>query len=483
MSIDLDLTRALRGLDGLRGLVHAIVAAHPSDESDWIEWKTDVDLGDKAGCFLVAKAILGMANRPVEVAARTCGGFGYIAVGVEPGNLVGVQVPDPADWIGRVEHYVKGDAMPVWDWTIVPVEDVSVLLITVDPPQNGDPMWPLRREFQTSRSGTLYVRKPGKTEPAVAEDVDGLQRRLLAGSSSLPELIVEVVGDLPVPWVVGAELETNVEAWVQAQRDKRFAAAQAVEDERNQPEKTLGTAARLDKLGMPGGEFLREHAKWQRMAADMSKIRVSGLPFQDEQDERTFDEYIEELNAWAEKVVDPAKAIFLHRYCSQGYGIVHLRVTNTSDQYLGDVEVHLHIDFERAKGFEEIPAGSPLPKAPWPYGKVKPTPTSRSFLSGFVNPPPIFPHVGDYARGYVRDTHIEDGSIKVSFDAGELRGHATADGDDWFIVLPVRPPDGLLHATWKATVKDRNGVISGQLTIPVQEDPVFVGDVLSASSR
>ena len=83
-------------------------AAHSSDESEWPEWKTELDLNTKPGCFSfhIAKAILGLANRPFEVAARTCGGFGYVAVGVEPENLAGVEMPDPSQWIDRVEVYL-----------------------------------------------------------------------------------------------------------------------------------------------------------------------------------------------------------------------------------------------------------------------------------------------------------------------------------------------------------------------------------------
>lgn len=87
---------------------------------------------------------------------------------------------------------------------ILPVDGKDVLVVTADPPRDGDPPWPLRKELDTCRSGTLFVREPGKTEPALAEDVDALGRRVLAGGSQLPQLLVEVVGDVPVPWLVGA---------------------------------------------------------------------------------------------------------------------------------------------------------------------------------------------------------------------------------------------------------------------------------------
>ena len=485
MALELDVSRPLRGIDGRRDLVRAIVAANQSDETDWLEWKTDLDLNRKAGCFHVAKAILGMANRPVDVAARTCGGYGYVTVGVEPGNLTGVVVPDPSQWIDRVEPYLKGENAPAWDWTIVPVDGPDVLVVTIDPPQDGDPAWPLRKEFESYRSGVVFVRKAGKTEPALADDIDALGRRMLAGGSQLPPLLVEVIGDVPVPWLVGAEVQENVAVWVQGVRARHLAAAQAVEEERNRPAQTLAAADRLDNLGLAGGGFMREQAKWQKVAADLQNVtsRLSAMSqFQDEPDERTLADYTDELDSWAGKLAEPALNDLLRRYCTQGNGLVHLRVTNNSTQYLAGVEVRLHIEFERAKGFEDVPDGDHLPKAPWPFGKTKPGPlNSGSFLAGMQRP--LIPNIRDYSPAQFRDTHIEDGSIHLTFDAGELRPTATVDGDEFYIFLPVRPPDGLLHVTWTATVEQRDGVIEGHLTIPVQEDPIDVGEVLSNRSR
>lgn len=480
MALDLDVSRPLRGIDGRRDLVHSVVGAHASDESDWLEWKTGLDLNTKPGCFHVAKAILGMANRPVEAAARTCGGYGYLVVGVEPENLAGVEMPDPSQWIARVEVYLKGQTGPSWEWMIVPVDGRDILVVTADPPQDGDPPWPLRKELDTYRSGTLFVRKPGKTEPALAEDVDALGRRMLAGGSKLPPLLVEVVGDVPVPWLVGPELHATVATWVQGGRNRHMEAAQAVELERNRPERVLEASDRLKTLGLTGATFLAEQAKWQKVIADTQNAMRTGAltALQPEPDKRTLEQYDAELDEWAAKLAGAALNDLPRRYCDAGYGLVHLRVTNNSTQYLPGVELRLHIAFEPARGYDEVPDGDDLPNAPWPYGKAKPSPMSRGlFLDNFYAPTmPIF---RDHDRVYFRDTSIEDGSIKVTLDAGDLRPSAVHDGDDFYIVLPVRPADGLLHATWTATVQNRDGMIEGHLTIPVQEGPVDIGELLS----
>lgn len=481
MALKLDVSRPLRGLDGYRDLVHAIVGGHPSDESDWLEWKTDPDLSTKQGCFHVAKAILGMANRPVEVAARTCGGFGYVAIGVEPENLGGVVMPDPAVWTALVEMYLKAQSGPAWDSTIVPVDSKVVLVVAVEPPEGGDPPWPLRKEFDGYRSGTLFVRKPGRTEPALAEDVDALDRRARAGSNHLPQLVVELVGDVPIPWLAVAEAPEDVQKWVQSERDRRVEVAKALADERDREKRTPGES---DHVGLPGAtHFAQQQAQWLNPGSELKRLMRAGgtSGFGDEPDTRTLEEYVTELDAWAARLAGPALNDLPRRFCDAGHGLVHVRVANSSTQYLPGVEVRLHIAFEDAKGFEDVPEGDHLPKAPRPYGEAKRT------WSGDLFAAPLgarfMPDIRDYGLGHLRDTYIEDGSIVLTVDVGELRPNAVYDGDEFFIFLPVRPPDGGLYASWTATVQNRDGIIDGHLTVPVQEDPVEPSDLLAGISN
>jgi len=68
MAVEIDTGVALRRMNDLRRLVEAVVGADENDELDWLEWKSTLDLSTKHGCFQVAKAVLGMANRAVEQA-------------------------------------------------------------------------------------------------------------------------------------------------------------------------------------------------------------------------------------------------------------------------------------------------------------------------------------------------------------------------------------------------------------------------------
>lgn len=95
MPINLDTRSAIRHPD-LGKVIQAVIDADDHDESDWIEWKSNLDLPTKKGSFAVARTILGMANRMPRSAALVCDGLGYIIVGAEPGNLSGVVSVDPA---------------------------------------------------------------------------------------------------------------------------------------------------------------------------------------------------------------------------------------------------------------------------------------------------------------------------------------------------------------------------------------------------
>jgi hypothetical protein len=73
-----------------------------------------------------------------------------------------------------------------------------------------------------------------------------------------------------------------------------------------------------------------------------------------------------------------------------------------------------------------------------------------------------------------RRTWVEDGSVRLGFRVGDLRQHATDTSDDVYVVPLGRPEGGTLRGTWKATIRDQEGVLSGTLDIPVADEPVDV---------
>lgn len=185
VAVFIDARVPLRSPLELAGLVSAIVAASPNDETDWLEWKSGMDLGRRETQVTIARHILGMANRRVADSLRQAGGCGYIVIGAEPGSLTGVAEVDPADLSQAVQVYL-GSAGPSWSPSYIAVAGASVLVITVEPPAAGDRIRTLQREFQSYLAGAIFVRRQGRTVPALPGDVMALEDRyaepLLAGA-------------------------------------------------------------------------------------------------------------------------------------------------------------------------------------------------------------------------------------------------------------------------------------------------------------
>jgi hypothetical protein len=162
-------------------IVEHILGTPGLQETDYLEWKTGYDLAKRPGAASTAKQLMAMANRDEKHAVRHAEGYAYVLLGVEPGNLAGVELWDSADietWISRFagpdlrydEHYVQKDGK-------------QVLFLTIDPPNQGDPLYHFREgseDLETRKTipeAAIYVRHGSKAEPATSEDIARLTAR------------------------------------------------------------------------------------------------------------------------------------------------------------------------------------------------------------------------------------------------------------------------------------------------------------------
>lgn len=88
MALDFDSRRAPRLPSEYLKLVQAVRRATSADETDWLEWKSTLDLqpanrADKSGLAHIARAIIGFANRMPDVARRHAEGHGLLVVGAD----------------------------------------------------------------------------------------------------------------------------------------------------------------------------------------------------------------------------------------------------------------------------------------------------------------------------------------------------------------------------------------------------------------
>ena len=474
MPIDLDTRAAIRHPD-LGRVVQAVIDADAHDEADWIEWKSDLDLATKKGCFPVARTILGMGNRMPAAASLVCEGLGYMVVGAEPGNLLGVASVDPADLDQILEPWLGGVEGPRYTPTYVPIGGKKVLVVVVEAPKNGDPIYTLRKEFDGGRDGDVLVRKSGRTARANSADLKALMERAAAVRGATPDLEVSLVGDVPLSWFDPTTIDSVVAAWVAGRRRAMESAAQAEERRRHPETAPVSKYRDFDVTTSVVADYARQQQQFARMLRDATRL-ASLAGFAEESDKRALDEYLAEVETWSGRATSAGPAVLVDRLLRAGHGLIAVRVHNPSGRYLPKVMVEVHFEWDHVSSPErQYPAPS-FPTNPRTYGDPTPSSLARSLSIS----PPIYPSaIPSLGRAPVPPrSWTEKGSVRIVFNVGDLRQEGTDTSDEHYLFLRERPPDGILHGAWKATVPEVHGVIRGTLEVPVREDPVELRDLL-----
>jgi hypothetical protein len=459
MAIDFDTTHAPRRPSELVALVEAVVAADPGDESDWLEWKSTLDLGRAEGRFAVARAVLGLSNRRPDHARRVCEGHGYVVIGAEPGEVQGVQDVDPAVLDDGLSPYLGGSQGPRWAATYVAVAGKKVLVATVDAPRDGDPIFCLRKTYLDAREGTVYVRRLGKTVPASAADMDYLSERLRRGSSVAPlALELEAVGRSPLRWFDAGDVDAAIDEWLARETEVQLTDAAEIDRQRRAP-KHINIDELENRSGLLGAS--QQMADLQRSIAHSVAFSLGG------KDTRTLEEYEEQVGSWAEAVRSVAFEVLASRYLADN--AVKFVIANPVERHLADVHVKVHIPGE-VRGLDEAPDGADFPTPPRRFGEPKQ-------VEGFL------PRLGDLSPSVGIPTvpprqWIEDGSVNFRWDVGHLRPLESDESDEIFLFLPDLPNGGEIVATWEATSPTVDGVVRGSFVLAVDPAPVTARSLL-----
>lgn len=482
MSLNIDSTRALRRQSELVSLVRAIVDAGEHDESTSVEWKSDLDLETKKGHFSVARAILGLANRDPARAAATFEGYGYIVIGASPHSLVGVTTVDSARAATGINEYVGDQRGPAWALRYIDVDDVKVAVVEVDPPKAGDPIWPLRKEFTDTDTaadrrrpgglqGAVFVRKPARTQLATDADIDMLSARAAAGSTDArPQVDVSIAGDVPISWFSEHDVAAAAQRWVDTLADTMIEEA----EESLRPAK-LSDGQHKSYLGADAAAMF---AAAQRLT---SSLQAAGFA-SSTSDPRSLEDYRAEVDRWQRRALSYVTEHFLDFYSGQGHGAVHVAVRNNSLRFLTDVKVTITFPWHRAHAVDALRDPGPPPHLPRKFGEPPPkVPSELSALFERYSVPmfDVGPDVG-------RRVWVEGGSIKITFDVGQLRPQETEIGDTIWTRLPARPDNGMLEGTWRLTAAGLHDVLEGPISVPVAEhstDPEMVLDAELSRER
>jgi hypothetical protein len=425
VAVDVDQSRALRRPLDLVSLVEAVVAANPDDEGGWIEWKCGLDLLAPAGAFKVVRAILSFANRMPETAARTCGGLAYIVLGAEPGRAPGAAAIDGADLEQAFAKYLGSDG-PEWSPHYVRHGEVDVLVILVEAPQWGDPIHTLRKAYDSTGDGTIFVRSQSTSRPANSAEIRLLQERLMRGATGQQELaaleVTATVQDPDAVLVLDLPPET-VERWVEERR-------QAI-------------------------------TEWQDRQAQ-AYLESEGPAFRASVDRDAIEKHLE---ACVPLLLDAQR----RRIFDAEWSRVTVSVLNPTLSILEDVEVTLHLDaLLDGGGWSAWDSASTYDMELDDLPKVPPVRHSLSklmrtgSLGSWANESLIRLPRASYASP---DLEITDTSIILSL--GQLRPERPRVTSPFSLVLHRRPEADHLVIPWSATSTSTTGIQRGELVLPV----------------
>lgn len=437
--IGIDRSKPVRQPADLVSLARAVLNAGPNDENDALEWKGRLDLKVANGLAHVVRAILGFGNRDPAVAARFFDGYAYLLVGVEPGNLCGVEEMDLAALDQKTRPYL-GDASRRWTGHWLHVDDRSVLAVVVDPPRPGDPSWALRKEIQLDntalRSGTVFVRHKASTEPQSASDHDMLHRRLLAGRNQV-KLSVEWCGSPPV--LPALDLSDDaIERWVYDERERQLASLAPT------PSPT-------------GGPF-------DRVVANMSVTALAGLGRLG--DERSPTDFRNEV----ERYLESASGALPGEMCLalvDKYQPFGLELHNLTERNFTRVEAKIHITGDVVgMDLDDLDRDTFLPAPPQAFGQPRDWgPILPTQLLAPLNPPN--PRIGpqiDNSR-----------SVHVRFPVVDLRPRDRIPLDPLFVVARETLVGEPITVEWSATATNADGLARGSLSAVVADsahDPI-----------
>lgn len=458
-------------------LVDAVLNAAPEDETGWLEFKSDLDIAltGKAGRASLARAICGMANRLPSVAELHCEGRAYIVIGATPAGLTSVGPFDGADLRNGLAPYLgSGQQQPRWNAYNTALSGGNVLLIEVARPRQGDPLYTIHKTFNDAgkniADGDVYVRHSAKTEHASSADIEALTGRAL--SNTLGEMIVSVrsghahVAQFSPP---------DVDAFLRQREAQCLRSLQAVRSKASRPTTTgpiAGIAAANNSL-----------AALQRMTKNESTIQTAlGMGGTEVDESRTEDEYRAEVTRHIQRCRELLPDL-LEEAASERLVAITFQLENQTEHNLHKLKVKLYVDgdvfaaepVERQRASNE--RGLALPDPPRKFGPYWKKRLDLAALgsAAYVHAIPSYLPQFNGGRGVAVDY---TGSVTLTMSAQDVRPHETVELDP--VVIWVPEPRELV-ATWEATATNWSGLASGQLLLPVGDQPVTIQGLIDNS--
>lgn len=452
MTHDLDTSRAPRGTIAATNLVKAAATIGDLSERHYLELKGPGDLSSKRDKAKIAKFILGAANRMPDRAAGAFEGCAVMIIGITENGVVGVPPVEMLE-LSQVIQPFLGVEGPRWDVVYVPVVDSKnvVLVVIVEPPEEGQPAFLCRANGDGLTDGRVYIRADGETREANSAEQDLLAERGRALSTSEVDLAVSIAGDIsPVEY----DSATTIDEYT----DRTRAHLLAELPRRTSSDETGSSVASL--------------ARGLNMQASLSVKDLMGSTLGKIPEDRSEDEYRAEIDEW-EEAFRAAWPSAVERLLGRVLSPVVIRLENRSNRYLEELQVTIHLE-GAVRGIEfdgyddDLPsiAALHLPQPPRSWGP-RPDPSmsfNRAVPAFSAYSPPI-------SSLPSRLGWSNSGSVDLTLEAGDLRPKAreTFDEQEVVLVLWTHQDPAPVNGTWQITARGHHHVFTGDLEVSLSE--------------
>ncbi len=458
--MDVDLSRLPPGTAGWLALADHALALGDLSEVDYLELKGALRFNErqdrKRSAVVLSRAILAMANRMPDAAARHLGGYSVVLVGIGQQAVVGAEQVDGAILRDAVEPYVGEDG-PRWDHHFIDHPNGLVLAVIVDPPQWGDRIHACRKEYSdhasglSVRDGDVLVRVPGQTRQATSYDLAQLEFRRSRAPHTGAQVRVTYVG------AFDRTSRSNVHEVIEGMVDE-------VADEL------------LD--GIPAPVARSPYSVGVQAILEQTAARG---------DKRSPDRFRGDVEEWryaCEEALPGVVTEFLRHTLEHGTFMIE----NESDRYLENVRVTVTFpsvatvlmasDTDYCDHGGQFRPFQMLPDKPAKYGDLKPYGLGDYIL------PRVAPIVPDLPALNVEVEQVDDEYV-VSWFVGDLPPRGRSRVDEEFAVFTDEnlhehhndaTPEGHhpmiteVTAAWKVTARGVDHVFQGELALSCRQN-------------
>ncbi|MFJ1601574.1 helix-turn-helix domain-containing protein [Streptomyces sp. NPDC088261] len=428
MTLNFETDELVVGLKRQRALIKAVLGASSADESCWLEWKSRLDVSKAEGAFSISKAILGFANRMPDVAAQWAEGHAYLLVGVDEEALHGVQTYD----IEKVDPWLRRylGVFNRYQMTYVPFDSGEgtrhVMLVDIFPPRWGDPLYTLRKEYQSYRPGTIFHRYAGRTEPAHPAEIEALTERALRATMRVN---------------VGVELTNGTVALVKPTDGLR---AKIIDHRRETLLKQLDNSSlekKFGKLGLSTSlELFRSMQPGDYRSPQIFREQV--------------EEYLRDFGIAVQRTL-------INNICAAGAPVT-LKLTNPGEDNLTQVEVVLSLPGTVLAHLSDEDENIKWPKPPEEYGTAG-LPIGSIAISGTVHM--YSTAISRPQSRHSPDIHQEEGRTIIRFVPVDLRPHETVNLDSITLYSIQERVTDTISGEWQATATNLSGKVQRSLYI------------------